>query len=441
MIQTTTTGHFSMSTGHLRVSYINKNSLVLDAFKPISDNDLQQFVIPNTWQIMNNKQKSNGNCGYKMSQRRLKIRTKEEVISDISILAKKNRTYLNHKNLKRIGYGSLVYAATKHFGTWNNAILASGEQPLYQKWNKKKIVEEIKRLHKESEKVPNNGELRENGNRGLTLAAYSYFGSWANAINAAGLKPYRNDGWTKYSIIRELKRAIDKIGHVPSKRELNRLGRSDLVSSGSKMFEGYNNFLIAAELKPVLIPNIWTKERIREEIINISRKIKRTPTERDLVSLGLRTIIMASIRQFGGWNNAIKYANLIPNENCVKDKIWKEWELLVLEICQILYPSCKKYVRFPNKSIPDAYEPKSKLVIEVKINASDTTIHKDIANYNPYCNKIEIWHLTGKPVIVNSKKVRFVGPDSIERSIMNDKKLLERFYDLKNRVEANKCET
>lgn len=441
MTQTTTTGHCLQSTGHLHVSYLNENSLVLDIFKQISDNDFNKFVIANTSLIMNNKQKSNENCGYKMSQRRLKIRTREEVVCDIRALAKKNRKYLNHKNLRKIGYGNLVYAANKYFGTWNNAILASGEQPLYRKWTKKEVINEIKRIYQKTGKVPNNGELRRNGEYALINAAYLYWESWVNAIKASGFKPHRNDFWTRESLIEELRKIVNEIGHVPSKRELHRLGRFDLVSSGSKTFGGYNNFLISAGFEPVLVPNIWTKERIKEEVINISKKIKRTPTERDMVSLGLRTVIMASVRQFKGWNNAIKYAGLIPNENCVKDKIWKEWELLVLDICQVLYPYCKKYVRFPNKSIPDAYESKSRLVIEVKINASDTTIHKDVANYDPYCNKIEIWHLTGKPIVINSKKVRFIGPDSIERSLINDKNLLERFYDLKNRMEANKCET
>ena len=67
MIETTkTTGHCSMSTGHSRVGFINEHSLVLNAFKPISNNDFSELIIPKTSYFMNNKQKSNKNCSYKM---------------------------------------------------------------------------------------------------------------------------------------------------------------------------------------------------------------------------------------------------------------------------------------------------------------------------------------------------------------------------------------
>jgi hypothetical protein len=242
-------------------------------------------------------------------------------------------------------------------------------------------------------------------------------------------------------LILELKKAVSEIGHVPSKRELNRFGRYDLVSSGSKIFGGYNNYLIAAGFEPILIPNIWTKDRIKEEIIKLSQKIKRTPTERDMISFGLGTVKMAAIRQFKSWNAAIKSASLVPNENCVKDKIWKEWELFVLSVCKYLYPNSKKHIMFPNKSIPDVYEPNAKLVVEVKINASDTTIHKDINNYNPYCEKIEIWYLTGTPVKVRSTKVKFVGPNEIRNLVFNNKTFLNKFDGIKSKLEVNRCET
>lgn len=427
MIESTTTGHCLQSTGHSRVSYINGNSLVLDIFKPISNNDFQEFVIANTSLIMNNKQKSNKNCSCKMSQRRLKIRTKEEVVRDIKVLAKKNRKYLNHKRLRKIGYGNLFYAAVKHFGTWNNAILASGEQPLYIKWNKEKVIRELRLLHEKTGKIPNYGELYRKGEKGLPQAARKYHGSWVNAMGAAGLKAYRNDYWTKEQLIEELKREVREAGYVPSGKELKRKGRCDLVSSGSKFFGGYNNYLTVAGFKPVLTPNIWTKKNIKKELCVIAKQLKRTPTERDLIVLGKRTLIPATWRQFKGWNNAIEAAGLKANGNFVKDKTWKNWETFVLKLCSSLFPDSKQHKILPNKTIPDFYENTSKKIIEVKINAADTTIPSTIRNYSPYCNRIEIWYLTGKPPKTHTNKVIFKGPDYIKSLIKGDKELLEQF--------------
>ena len=66
MTQTTTTGHCLQSTGHSRAGFINEDSLVLGTFESILYNDFSEFIIPKTSYFMNNKQKSNKNCSYKM---------------------------------------------------------------------------------------------------------------------------------------------------------------------------------------------------------------------------------------------------------------------------------------------------------------------------------------------------------------------------------------
>ena len=56
----------------------------------------------------------------------------------------------------------------------------------------------------------------------------------------------------------------------------------------------------------------------------------------------------------------------------------------------------------------------------------------------PFCKKLEIWYLFGKPFGILSNKVYFV--NEIRDIIKKDKMLLERFYKIKNRG-ATKCET
>ncbi|MBI2137222.1 hypothetical protein HYU12_01740 [Candidatus Woesearchaeota archaeon] len=362
----------------------------------------------------------------------MKMKTKEQVMSEIKTLAKTDRKLLNSKYLGKIGYSSLVNYAYKHFGSWNNAILASGEKPLYQKWNKERVTSEIKRLHKETGRVPNYGELRRKGEMALPMAAVIYWGCWTNAIRAAGLKPYRNDYWTKKSLVDELKLKFKEFGYVPSGKELKQKGRFDLVASGSKFFSGYNNYLRAAGFEPVLIPNIWTKESVKNELRSLAKELKRTPTERDVIALGRRTLISAAWRQFKGWNNAIEAAGLNANWNFVKDKTWKLWETFVLELCSSLFLDSETHKILPNKTMPDFYEYTTKTIIEVKINGGDTTIPATIRNYSPYCNRIEIWYLTGKPANISSSKVIFRGPEYVSDIIKEDKELMEQFASMSN---------
>ena len=81
---------------------------------------------------------------------------------------------------------------------------------------------------------------------------------------------------------------------------------------------------------------------------------------------------------------------------------------------------------------PDVYISSERKIIEVKINCSDNSVKEDIKKYLPFCNKLEIWYLFGKPFGILSNKVYFVGPNSIQEKIKNNKSLLERFYKIKN---------
>ena len=366
--------------------------------------------------------------------KRKKVLSKDQVIVLIQNISKIDRKLLNHKILVRYGLSSIVYSSCKHFGTWNKAIIASGVNPLYNKWTAEKVILKIKKVYNEWNKVLNSGELRMCGYGSLVCAAVKYWGGWSNALREAGLRPYRNNNWTNDSLILELRRIVNEIGFVPSKRELHRLQRYDLVSSGYKHFKGYNNFLKAAGFNPVLVQNIWTKEKIIKTIQSIAKKIRRTPTEKDMVSLGLGTVVMASLRKFKGWNKAVINSGLLPNENCVEDKIWKEWENFVMNIYEMINPDSIRYKQFPNKSIPDLFIPKQNMVVEIKTNASDTTIHSDVNKYEPYCNKIEIWYLKGFPVKINNSKVVFRGPKYMKSIIKNDGNLMSDFQSLLAKV-------
>ncbi len=356
--------------------------------------------------------------------------SKEYVIKRIREIAVSNRELLNHKKLIKSKDKSIYYASIKNFGTWNKAIIASGVAPLYENWSKDRVIKEIKKKHKETGKVPNYGELRRKKEYKLLNAANQYWDRWPNAIRAAGLKPYRNEFWTKDWLIKELKQIVKDIGHVPPKRELIKLKRNDLVSSGSKFFGSYNKFLIAAGFKPVLVPNIWTKENIKNELISIANELGRTPTERDLIDFEKRTLIPATWKQYKGWNNAIRTAGLDTNEKFVKNRTWKVWESLVLDICYEIYPDGEKHKILPNGTIPDFYDHRNRLIIEIKTNSHDNAIRKDIKSYEKYCDKIEIWYLNGKPVGVMSNKVYFIGPNQIKNRFLVKDDLRKRFGDL-----------
>ena len=86
----------------------------------------------------------------------------------------------------------------KYFGTWNNAIIAAGFEPKYvhkSNWSKEEILSSIQSFYKENSRVP---QLREFKNSNLKYPASAtvqrHFGSWNKAIEAAGFEANYNEG-------------------------------------------------------------------------------------------------------------------------------------------------------------------------------------------------------------------------------------------------------
>lgn len=117
---------------------------------------------------------------------------------------------LNSGNIAR-HYPALAYAGRKYVGSWEAAVKAAGfdYEQIRRKsfWNRKRIVECIKQLQVAGEPLYVSAVERTHG--GLVGAAATYFGSWRQAIKAAGLdysQIKRQREWSKARVTQEIRR-------------------------------------------------------------------------------------------------------------------------------------------------------------------------------------------------------------------------------------------
>lgn len=85
----------------------------------------------------------------------------------------------------------LLYAARRRFGSWRQALAAAGidadEVGHYRRWNRFEIIQQMRRMSASGRSLRRRYLARRNP--GLVAAAYKYFGSWRKALAAAGLDP------------------------------------------------------------------------------------------------------------------------------------------------------------------------------------------------------------------------------------------------------------
>lgn len=112
--------------------------------------------------------------------------TKEDVIVEIRKLKSKGIN-LSHRKLGG-EYGKLKYAGYKLFGTWEQAVRAAGidygEYLEIRKWSREKVIEVIRKRAAEGKSLSRGTATDEEGKK-LFQAVFRYFGSMSAARKAA----------------------------------------------------------------------------------------------------------------------------------------------------------------------------------------------------------------------------------------------------------------
>jgi len=182
---------------------------------------------------------------------------------------------LCYKNMM-IRRRSLLEAAKKHFGNWRKALIAAGIDPesvrLTRTWDRESVIEAI--LDRAVKEEPlavtkvSPGSLAQWGIR--------IFGSWAEALRAAGLDP-------------------DQYVYVRSPRPATRKGAQTEV------------------IDPPPAKQKWSKDRVANELRRRVREGK--PINMARLKIENRPLHSAVRRHFGSWATAVLHAGLVPDSH------------------------------------------------------------------------------------------------------------------------------
>lgn len=153
------------------------------------------------------------------------------------------------------------------------------------------------------------------GGQGVSHALYSiacrFFGSWRNAIQAAGIAPQQVLTWERWSPARILVmvRHLARRDRPLTTEEMDRRYHN-LASSARRHFGSWTKAVLAAGVEPARLQKValWTRERVIEGILT------RALRNESLVARSVepRTLVDAAQRFFGSWKAAVAAAGLDP---------------------------------------------------------------------------------------------------------------------------------
>jgi len=218
----------------------------------------------------------------------------------------------------------LYMAAYAYLGGWEKAVEAAGipyskvkvlERP-HPKWSKEKIILQIQKLHQSDRPINSNYiQLHSIRTSRLYHSAVKYFGGWEEAVQAAGLdydlvRVRTLRSWSKTAIVKAIsersKNGLSLNGFAVSKEDRG------LYQAAKRHIGSWRKALRFSGIDPRAIPNsrrIWTKERVREEILALhSNGISLNHAS--LRQIGLTDLMAAGCKLFGSWRKAIRFSGL-----------------------------------------------------------------------------------------------------------------------------------
>jgi len=101
------------------------------------------------------------------------------------------------------------------------ALKEAGFDPNADQVSDEELLDDLQRLHEELGKVPSILDVEAEGNHGPTTYQ-NRFGSWSEALEAAGFDPER--GPTDEELLAELRRLRDELDKQPSMRDMTEHG-------------------------------------------------------------------------------------------------------------------------------------------------------------------------------------------------------------------------
>lgn len=197
------------------------------------------------------------------------------------------------------------------YGVWDEAMRAAGIDPRrvrrHRRWSRKAVIERIQQRHAEA--LPVSGSAVQRSESRLANAAYRYFDSWADALAAAGIEPYRRRAptWTCERVIEAIQqrhRQGAPLNHAAVRSH-------SLSRAAVTLFGSWDAALQQAGIDPAAVRRYrkpWTRDELLEEL----RRKHAAGEPLNAKDVRPNHIRRPAARLFGSWEAALVAAGLDP---------------------------------------------------------------------------------------------------------------------------------
>ena len=205
------------------------------------------------------------------------------------------------------------------FGSWANAVAAAGLEPTFGgPIARKELLAELTRVAEKFGETPSTSQMRDAGKYSVDTY-YNHFDSWADAIDAAGLDERAPQKITSEGLLTELTRLADDVDDPPSTGQMNSQGKYSAWTYKNR-FGSWSTALEEAGFEPRKPPTPQPENKIPSE--ELIADLERVASEIDdpppsTVQMDTHGEYSAKLyrRRFGSWGEALEAAGFEAASN------------------------------------------------------------------------------------------------------------------------------
>lgn len=173
---------------------------------------------------------------------------RRQLLADLRDFAKAIGDVPTHRGMRESGPHAPDRYTTE-FGSWNDAIKAAGLEVVnYRSVPKEELLDALKKFADELGRAPTSDDLYDDGPYSDFLY-WRRFGSVSNALEEAGLTPSKRYGIPKDELLEELVAIADEVGRTPTMAEFDALSEYG-TSTYRYRWDSWNDAILASGLEP-----------------------------------------------------------------------------------------------------------------------------------------------------------------------------------------------
>ncbi len=199
------------------------------------------------------------------------------------------------------------------FESWNNAVEEAGLEPEHSSTaniEDRELLEELNRLAENLDRTPRQRDMEQQGKYSVTTYQ-NRFGSWNEALRKADHQPTIQWKLDRHDLLSELRRLGSRLGSSPTAAEMDEEGTFSSWVYLSE-FGSWNDALEAAGYDSNQ-PDALSRTELQTELKRLMDELDRTPRKRDMIGYGEYSPEPYR-RRFGSWNAALQSVGASLNQ-------------------------------------------------------------------------------------------------------------------------------